>query len=205
MTLFLIRHGETPLNVARVLQPADTPLSPQGLRQAEAVAQRMAKLGIRRIVSSDLPRAWQTAACIATATGLPAEATPLLRERDFGALRGLPYDSLGFNPLTMAEAPTGGESTADFHARVAQAFAHVVQCRAECSGPLAVVTHGLVIRALLERHAQASAHGLLPVRLGNTSVSCIGAASPHAIELLDCTRHLDSSGTQDDAQSLSGG
>ena len=32
-TLLLIRHGETALNVARVLQPADTPLSARGLLQ----------------------------------------------------------------------------------------------------------------------------------------------------------------------------
>ena len=34
MTLLLIRHGETALNVARVLQPADTPLSARGVAQA---------------------------------------------------------------------------------------------------------------------------------------------------------------------------
>ena len=38
MLLYLIRHGETPLNVARVLQPADTPLSERGQRQAQALA-----------------------------------------------------------------------------------------------------------------------------------------------------------------------
>ena len=39
MNLLLIRHGETALNVPRVLQPADTPLSARGMAQAEALAQ----------------------------------------------------------------------------------------------------------------------------------------------------------------------
>ena len=35
MTLLFVRHGETALNAARVMQPADTPLSPRGLAQAQ--------------------------------------------------------------------------------------------------------------------------------------------------------------------------
>mgnify|MGYP000995808231 CR=1 FL=1 len=34
MQLLIIRHGETPLNVARVMQSADTPLSDNGQAQA---------------------------------------------------------------------------------------------------------------------------------------------------------------------------
>ena len=71
MSIFLVRHGETALNVARVLQPADTPLSASGVAQAQAVARRLATLGVAGIVSSDLPRAWVTAQAIARACGLP--------------------------------------------------------------------------------------------------------------------------------------
>ena len=65
--LHLIRHGETPLNAARVLQPADTPLSPRGLAQARALAERMRSLPLAGILSSDMPRALQTAEAIAAA------------------------------------------------------------------------------------------------------------------------------------------
>ena len=41
MNLLIIRHGETPLNVARVLQPPDTPLSLRGQAQASALASRL--------------------------------------------------------------------------------------------------------------------------------------------------------------------
>ena len=41
MAVLLLRHGETALNAARVMQPADTPLSERGQAQARAVAQRL--------------------------------------------------------------------------------------------------------------------------------------------------------------------
>jgi len=62
MSILLIRHGETALNAARVVQPADTPLSERGAAQAAALARRLADFGIAAILSSDLPRAAQTAA-----------------------------------------------------------------------------------------------------------------------------------------------
>ncbi|MBC7958195.1 MAG: histidine phosphatase family protein [Cytophagales bacterium] len=203
MSIILVRHGETPLNVTRMLQPADTPLSANGLAQAQSVAKRLAGMQLAGIVSSDLPRALSTAQAISAATGLPITTTALLHERNFGDLRGQPYDTLGFNPLAMTEAPPGGESVAEFLARVAQAFDHVVALRKQLGGHLAVVTHGLVIRALLAQHAQRADDGELP-RIGNTSISVLGACAPYTVELLDCTRHLDAA-TQHDARSLSGG
>lgn len=204
MSIFLIRHGETALNAARVMQPADTPLSALGLRQADALARRLAGAGLAAIVSSDLPRAWRTAEAIAATTGLSITASPLLHERNFGDLRGQPHDSLGFDPLTMEAAPAGGESAATFAQRVADAFALIVQMRAALPGPLAVVTHGLLIRTLLEAHAQLPPDGAPLPRIGNTALSIISAQPPHAVALLDCTSHLDAS-VRDDAHSLSGG
>ena len=89
MALLLIRHGETALNVARVLQPAATPLSPRGVAQAEALAQALRTKGLAAIVSSDLPRALATAQAIGRACGLPVATSALLHERNFGELRGL--------------------------------------------------------------------------------------------------------------------
>lgn len=204
MSIILVRHGETALNAARTLQPADTPLSERGLLQAAAVAKRLADLGISAILSSDLPRTMQTAQVLSELTGVPVVATELLRERDFGDLRGQPYDSLGFNPLTMAEAPPGGESAEDFRLRVEKAFALAVQMRASLGGNLAVVTHGLVVRAILAGHVQLPDGNELPLRIGNTSITICAADAPHAVDVLDCVRHLDEA-IAHDAKSLSGG
>jgi len=205
MSIFLIRHGETALNVARVLQPADTPLSARGIAQAEALAKRLATLDVTAIISSDLPRALRTAQAIAAATGAPIETTPLLQERNFGDWRGQPYDVMAINPLTMQEAPPGGESVATFEERVAQAFAHIVRVRSTMSsGNLAVVTHGLVLHAMLAAHVRLAADMIQPGQMENTSVSIIDAQSPHLASVINCVVHLEGE-TRADPHGLSGG
>jgi 2,3-bisphosphoglycerate-dependent phosphoglycerate mutase len=204
MTILLIRHGETALNVARVLQPADTPLSERGLAQAKALAARLASMDVRAIISSDLPRTVQTAEAISAATGAPVETTPLLQERNFGDWRGLPYDGVTGSRLATEEAPPNGESVAQFERRVAAAFAHVVERQAAIGGNVAVVTHGLVLRAMLASHTQAP-EGMTPVdHFGNTSVSVIDSKHPHRVALVNSTEHLDAA-TSDDVRALSGG
>lgn len=205
MAVILVRHGETALNAARVMQPADTPLSERGRAQALAVAQRLARRGgIGAILSSDLPRAWLTAEAIAAALALPIQASALLQERNFGELRGRPYDTLGFDPLVMQEAPLGGESAAGFVQRVRRAFDDMLQQHQGLDGDLVVVTHGLLIRTLLAGPLLHGAGTQVELHLGNTSLSIFDAAPPHALQLLNCTRHLDDA-ERDDARSLSGG
>lgn len=204
MSIILVRHGETLLNVARTLQPPDTPLSPTGRAQADAVARRLAELGVGAIVSSDMPRARATAEAISQATGLPVAETPLLQERNFGDLRGQSYDTLGFNPLTMTDAPPNGESAEVFFQRVGRAFDDAVRRQRGLPKPLVVVTHGLVIHAMLQRHLQLAAMHTMPARLGNTSVTVFSPEAPHLVDVLDCTAHL-AGADRDKAGSLSGG
>jgi probable phosphoglycerate mutase len=205
MAIVLVRHGETALNAARVLQPADTPLSTRGQAQAAAVARRLAARGdVAAVLSSDLPRAWATAQAIADAAAAPLQSTALLQERNFGALRGRPYDGLGFDPLQMAEAPPGGESAAEFERRVQAAFVDMCRHAGALDADLVVVTHGLLIRRLLAGPLRCAADTLDGLHLGNTSVSIFDARPPHALQLLNCTRHLQDA-AQDDARALSGG
>lgn len=204
MTILLIRHGETALNVARTLQPAATPLSAHGIAQAEALAQRLARAGIGAILASDLPRAWQTAQALAAASGAALQASALLHERNFGDLRGLPYDTLGYNPLTMEAAPPGGESMQTFRDRVDAAFDAALALHAITPGDVAIVTHGLVIRDLVLRRLQLSAGMTPPISIHNTSVTSFSALPPYAVELLDDMAHLGT-GPGLQAGGLSGG
>jgi broad specificity phosphatase PhoE len=204
LEIWLVRHGETALNAARILQPADTPLSAHGLRQAHALAERLAGEPIAGILSSDLPRAQQTAEAIASRTGHALRTTPLLHERSFGDWRGQPYDSLSTDPLAMEAAPPGGESATQFVERCRLAFEHALQLQMELGGPLVVVTHGLVIRQMLAALPPAARSGAELPRMGNTSLSILDATPPHAVRLLNCVRHLDR-GLLEGAESLSGG
>lgn len=201
MRLLLVRHGETALNAARVLQPADTPLNGRGLAQAAALARRLSGETIAAVWSSDLPRAWQTAAAIAA--GRPVRSEPLLQERNFGDWRGLPYDSLGFDPLAASAAPPGGESAQAFDERIARAWQRALAAATDLPGTLALVTHGLVIRRLLETRIPLAEGASLPARIGNTSLTLVEGPPPRAV-LVDCTRHL-ADDRADDPRALSGG
>src|SRR5262252_4823093 len=153
MTILLVRHGETDGNAARILQRPDVPLNARGLHQAEQLAQRLSDHGFVHILCSDLLRARMTAAPISARCGLAVEESPLLQERNFGDVRGMPYAALGEDPFGPDFAPSNGEDWPTFHARVAEAFAFIVSHRSAANGTLVVVTHGLVCRALVERHA----------------------------------------------------
>lgn len=201
MRLLLVRHGETALNAARVLQPPDTPLSARGHEQAAALGRRLQSESIAAIWSSDLPRAWQTAQAVAASRTIVAE--PLLQERNFGELRGRAYDALGFDPLAHTDAPPGGESLATFEARIDAALDQALQAAAALPGALLLVTHGLVIGSLLARRIALPDGMARPARIGNTSLSVIELGPPPRAALVDCTAHLDARHA-DDPHALSG-
>ena len=190
MTILLVRHGEADGNAARVLQRPDVPLNDRGLRQAEQLARRLSAHGFARILCSDLLRARMTAAPLAARSGIAIEQSPLLQERNFGDLRGLPYAELTENPFGPDVRPPNGEDWPTFHARVADAFAFIVSRRRSANGTLVVVTHGLVCRALVERHALLPEGVAVPDRFDNASITVMQEDAPHGVSLLNCTRHL---------------
>lgn len=187
--ILLIRHGETAFNAARIVQPADTPLSERGMRQAERVAERVAQLGGALVLSSDLVRAHKTAELIAARIAAPIELTPLLQERNFGDLRGTPYAELETDIFAPDFVPPGGESHAQLEARTAAAFALVLQKLEALAGNLVVVTHGLVCAALVRAHAQLD-EGALPLGFGNASLTRIERQAPYRVLELNDVSHL---------------
>ena len=192
MKVYLVRHGETPLNAARVLQHPDTPLSERGAVQAERVAQRLVCAGIERVLTSDHARAHATAKAISAATGAPIEIESLLRERHFGIHRGGSYDTLEVDIFAPDYAPPGGETVPEFETRVGDAWA-AVRAAARLRGPIAVVSHGLVCGALARDHLIAAAGiDVAAARWVNASVTEIEAASgPRwTIVRLACAEHL---------------
>jgi probable phosphoglycerate mutase len=190
MTILLVRHGETDGNVARILQRPDVPLNDRGLRQAEQLARRLSALGFARILCSDLLRARMTAAPLAARSEVAIEQSPLLQERNFGDLRGMAYAALSEDPFGPDVRPPNGEDWPKFHARVADAFAFIVSSCRSMNGTLVVVTHGLVCRALVERHTLLPEGVAVPERFDNASITVIHEDAPHRVSLLNCTRHL---------------
>jgi probable phosphoglycerate mutase len=190
MTILLVRHGETDGNAARILQRPDIPLNERGMRQAEQLALRLLAHGFVHILCSDLLRARMTAAPLAARSGIAIEESPLLQERNFGDLRGVPYADLSEDPFGPDFAPPNGEDWPTFHARVADAFAVVASRRRSVNGTLVVITHGFVCRALVERHALLPQGVIAPERFDNTSITVLHEDAPHGVSLINCTRHL---------------
>jgi 2,3-bisphosphoglycerate-dependent phosphoglycerate mutase len=190
MAILLVRHGETGGNAARILQRPDVPLNERGMRQAEQLALRLFTRGFVRILCSDLLRARMTAAPLAARSGLAIEESPLLQERNFGDLRGVPYADLAEDPFGPDFAPPNGEDWPTFHARVADAFAFIGSRRRGVNGALVVVTHGLVCRALVERHALLPEGVVVPERFDNAGITVLHEDAPHGVNLINCTRHL---------------
>jgi probable phosphoglycerate mutase len=189
MSILLVRHGETASNAARILQTPDIPLSARGLAQADRLAARLADMGVIEIVSSDYARARMTAERVQAATGAPLELWPELRERNFGALRGRAYADLGFDPFALDYAPPEGESWDVFHARVARAWPRILERARALRGNLAVISHGLVVRAVAER--EVGLGGLeSPLTWPNASLTVVASDPPPSLELLNCIEHL---------------
>lgn len=85
-TVYLVRHSDVENPQSVLYGHLDGfPLSELGRRRAEALAKRLAGSGIRRIVSSPLERARETALIIAGALPEPVaiEIDPALREAEF--------------------------------------------------------------------------------------------------------------------------
>jgi broad specificity phosphatase PhoE len=192
MAIYLIRHGETELNANRTMQPPETPLSSNGLTQAGRLGERLRDEPVVGILASDLARAAMTAEAVAAATGAPITWEPRLHERNFGDLRGRAYSSFDFDPFAPDYEPPGGESWGSFDVRVDAAWQEVERSAAalEHGQHLAVVTHGLVCRSIVERKVSADGAAVAAGWM-NTSLTILEGGGPWRVTLLNCAAHLD--------------
>src|SRR5262245_54561599 len=95
MRLFALRHGETVWTRERRFSGSrDLPLTPQGERQAHALAEALAGERVAAIYASPLERTRGTAEIIARAQRLSVIVEPGLREMAFGDWEGLTRDEV---------------------------------------------------------------------------------------------------------------
>lgn len=105
----LIRHGQTDWNAEgrwQGYQPV--PLNSEGWSRARALASYLPRCyQLSAIVSSDLPRAWQTASVLASAYKLTPKADERLREHDLGIFQGYTMAEIKAHyPVEITSAPT---------------------------------------------------------------------------------------------------
>jgi probable phosphoglycerate mutase len=147
--LIVWRHGNTDWNRDdRVQGQLDAPLNDVGREQAAAAAKILARRRPDAIVSSDQSRAVDTAAALATLTGLPVRYDERLRERYYGGWQGRTLVEVAAEfPDEFARWRNGDpapgcdiESQDDVGKRVGAALQEAVD--ANPGGTVVVVTHG---------------------------------------------------------------
>ncbi len=88
-TFYIVRHGETEWNVARIIQgQMESKLTEKGIGQAKDTAERLKSVEFDAIFSSDLTRAKRTAEIIKLDRKLEILTKKSLRERAFGHFEG---------------------------------------------------------------------------------------------------------------------
>jgi len=148
LTVYLVRHGETELNVSDCLRGrADVALNATGRSQAEALGRAFSGVRARRVLSSPLQRARHTAAPIARAASVSVETDYGLNDRDYGAWTGERRDNVRAQFGSVDAAP-GVETWTDLRQRIDAAFHRIVASVDQ--GPIVLVAHDAVNRALLQ-------------------------------------------------------
>ena len=179
LQVYLVRHGETVWNAERRIQgQSDSPLTEKGEQQAHQVGERVKKLGITHVISSDLGRTRRTAEIIADACGCVVTLDPRLRELNMGVLEKRPLDELTAEEeqwrATLVNGTEGGripngESMTEMATRMHQALNACLDLPAG-SRPL-LVSHGMALGVLVSTILGLPAHAERRLRLRNCSIS----------------------------------
>lgn len=152
--IYLIRHGQTEMNNAQVLQGrSDHPLNKAGITQAEIVGAWFRSQGIcfGEAYSSPLSRAIQTAEIVAG--GQHIKTDERLIEMDYGPYEGMdlkhpaPKVLTFFQDFTHNQAPDGMEALSDV---VARAGSFMDELKDKVSGDILISTHAIAMKGILE-------------------------------------------------------
>lgn len=172
-----MRHGATDWSQTRRFAGSrDVPLTAQGRREAEAVAQALAGTAAAAVYTSPLERARTSAEVIAKPHRLEPVIEPAFREMAFGAWEGLsrdelttrfPADASVWASTPHLVTPSDGEALTAVDARVGAALAAIVDRHR--GQTVILVSHAIVTRLIV-----LAALGLGPERLWSVDASPAG-------------------------------
>jgi broad specificity phosphatase PhoE len=199
ITLYIVRHGQTVDNLENRIQGhTDSPLTDLGVRQAEAVADRLASEYFAAIYSSDLGRAVRTAEIIASRLGIPIQTTPLLRELNLGVAQGLTKDEFAerwpeeyrlWGIDSVAHRPPDGESIESIVERCREFIGQVLR-EYHDQDKLAVIAHGGSQKGLVCAALGLPVTAMRSVSVSNASLSVVEIGERPYLRLYNDTCHL---------------
>ena len=171
--IYIIRHGQTELNNANVLQGrSDYPLNEKGIGQAREVGQWFTDQGIvfSHVYSSPLRRAIRTAELIARGKSIVTDDR--LIEMDYGQYEGMdlknppPEIITFFSDFVNNPAPKGMEPLSAVVLRTG-AFLEDIK---ELQGNLLISTHAIAMKGALEYLTPDSNGSYWSKYIGNCAV-----------------------------------
>ncbi len=158
--LYLVRHGQTPSNVAGALDTAlpGAPLTALGREQARGVGADLAGASVAPsvVLSSEADRARETAGFIAGALDLPTQAVPGAFEVQAGEfeMRTDVEALLAYNRLVrdwmevgdLGASLPGGESALDVQERIVPLLTELRESFLDNGIDVVLVVHGTLMR-----------------------------------------------------------
>ena len=154
MKLYLVRHGETELNVKKVYYGStDCELTEKGKEQAVSLKTAFADIPLDLVLESPLKRAKTTADLLLGEKEVPRLEDDRLKELDFGGWEGKSYRELQGDPLYeewcrewKTTRPPRGESFLDLAGRVRSFYADLLKREEE---QVLIVAHHAVLQQLM--------------------------------------------------------
>jgi broad specificity phosphatase PhoE len=194
----LIRHGQTDWNAQDRWQgQTPVPLNAIGYEQAAKLAEHLKDFSLEALYTSDIPRAYQTAAVVGDAIGLQPLVDVRLRELRAGRFEGLSQavlrtrfaaELLQWN-TNLDYTPPGGESRRKTQERALHAFRDITTF--DPNREIAIVTHGGTIRLLLMRLFRGD-QAVAKARISNTAYTILERAEGGwHMALMPTTPHLN--------------
>lgn len=208
--IYLIRHAETDVNKhGDIIGRFDAALTAHGMAQIALLNSYLLKHGqvpnLRRVFVSDMPRAITTAHALAEALGVQVDEITQdkrLREIGRGEWEGLPRGATYTQALKqemaflgMDHRAPGGESMSDVAHRMLcwlRDLDAAIGGTAGTAPSIIAVTHGVAIKALLQRIFNFDPAYAWLMRIDNTSITKIRCtALGWHLEYLNATPHLN--------------
>jgi len=182
--LYLVRHGQTPSNVAGALDTAlpGAPLTDLGREQARTVGRELAGSGISpsAVFSSEAARARETAGLIAAELALGSDAVPGVHEVQAGEfeMRTDAEALLAYNRVVRAwlergdltASLPGGEDALAVQARAMPLVSDLRESYLDNGTDVVLVVHGTLMRLLAVFAGAAPSHWALANHLPNCGV-----------------------------------
>lgn len=183
-TFLLIRHAVHELGGGTLAgRTPNVHLSPDGLKDAERLGDRLAPLDIKAVYASPMTRTQETAKAVASRHGLEPITAEEIVELDFGDWMGKTLDEVRpleewkrFIDFRSGSRMPKGELMLEIQLRVARFMLEL--CKRHENETVALVSHGDVIKAALAHWAAVPLDLFHRIEISPASVTTV-AVSDH--------------------------